>query len=128
MSRRHRGLGWLVAVLVAAASACSDDPSGPGTFDVSVTASVPLGAAVVELEGAAVDGVEAPARGWAELRQVGPERYRLMIIAEVPGELVASIRVPDVAAPLPTASVVQATDQVDSPVPSGAGASARVRR
>lgn len=125
---RRGGLALIVTCLLALASACSDDPSGPGTFDVVVKASVPIGAAVVELTGAPVDGVDEPARGWASLSQVGPDRYRLMIIAETPGELVASIRVPDVSGPVPTASVVDVTDQVDSRLVIGGPATVQVRR
>lgn len=128
-TRRLRLAGLLLAgLLVVAGSACSDDPSGPGTFDVVVKAGVPLGAAVVELEGAPVDGVDEPARGWTSLRRVGPDRYRLMIIAETPGDLVASIRVPDVSGPLPTASVVDASDQVNSRLVIGGPATVQVRR
>lgn len=130
--RVGRGGSYRLAVLLlgvlAGVGACKDEPSGPGTIDVVVRASVPLGAAVVELNGAPVDGVDEPARGWASLATVGPERYRLMIIAETPGTLVASVRVPDVAGPLPTASVVDVTDQVDSRLVIGGPATVTVRR
>jgi hypothetical protein len=115
-----------VVLVLGGLAACSDEPSGPGEVDVVVEAAVPLGAAVVELIGGPVDGVEQPAAGWTSLARTGPDRYRLVVIAEEPGTLVAAIRVPDVGGPLPTASVVDATGAQDARV--GGAANARVRR
>ncbi len=124
-------LGALTVVSLAAAG-CSDDPSGPGTINLTVRGAMPLGAAVVELVGEGLRGVEQPAVGWAELVPVAPlgttPVHRLILIQEEPGELRIRLKVTDVAAPFPVATVIEATDQADEPVASPTSIEALVRR
>jgi hypothetical protein len=122
----------LLTVLLVAAGGCSDDPSGPGTIDLMVRGPVPLGAALVELVGEGLRGVEQPAVGWAELVPVAPAGstpvHRLILIQDAPGDLRIRLEVVDVAAPYPVATVLDATDQADAPVPSPAGIEVLLRR
>jgi hypothetical protein len=126
---RHRL--WLLAALSLALTGCSDDPSGPGTIALTVRGPIALGAALVEIVGEGVRGVEQPAVGWAELVPVAPAGstpvHRLILIQDEPGELSVRLEVVDVAAPYPVATVIEATDQADAPVPSPASIEAVIR-
>lgn len=128
-----RGRAWGVGLALAlAVSGCSDDPAGPGTVDLAIRGPVPLGAAVVELVGAGIEGVEQPAQGWAELVPMPPDGstpvHRLVVIQERPGELAVRLRVADVESVLLAATVVEASDQADAVLPSLSGVEVRVRR
>lgn len=132
LPRRAR-LAWgALAVASLVAAGCSDDPSGPGTITLTVRGSTPLGAAVVELVGEGLRGVEQPSVGWAELVPLAPVGttpvHRLILIQDAPGELRVRLEVVDVAAPYPVATVIEATDQDDEPVASPASIEALVRR
>lgn len=132
MSRGRRGTPLGLAILACAALACSDEPSGPGTVDLTVRGAVPLGAAIVELVGEGIRGVDQEAAGWAELVPIAPVGstpvHRLILIQDQPGDLRIGLEVLDVAAELPIATVVEATDEADAPVPSPASIEAIVRR
>lgn len=127
--------GWRPAFAVAAvvlAGGCSDDPSGPGWVDLVVSAPVPLGAAVVQISGSGVEEFEQPAQGWFELVPMPPSGttpvHRVVVIQEQPGELRLRVRVADLDAPLPSASVMEATDASDAPLASLASVEASLRR
>lgn len=135
MSRARRRTGARVSsalLLAAALAGCGDDPSGPGSVDLVVTGPVPLGAAVVELVGEGVRGIEQPAVGWAELVPVAPSGttpvHRLILIQEEPGDLRIRVEVADVAAPLPTATIVEASDQADAQIANPLSVDAVLRR
>ncbi len=131
---RLRLVGALALALPLAVltSACSDDPSGPGTVDLIVRADVALGAAVVELMGAGVVGVEQPAVGWVELVPMAVSGstpvHRLVVVQDAPGELHLRVRVADVAGLLPTVTVIEAADQSDALLTSLAAVEATFRR
>ena len=109
----------LVLALIWTA-ACSDDPSGPGTIDLVIRGPAPLGAAVVQITGSGVSGVDAIASGWVELIPVAPSGstpvQRLVVVQQEAGDLKVRLRVTDVAAPPPRATVIEASDRCDLPV------------
>lgn len=136
--RKPRGLATsrtpaLLVALLVAFTACDDEPSGPGTFTVTVEAgAVSLGAAVVELRGGGLEDVEPLASGWTHLERVagggGPsDVHRLLIISQEGGTLSAVLRVRDVGA-RPTASVLVASDDDDQPLASLDDLTVRVQR
>ncbi len=129
MKLSRRILVWCVCI---GATACGEDPSGPGSVDLVVRGPVPLGAAVVELVGEGVRGIEQPAVGWAELVPVAPigstPVHRLVLIQEQPGDLRVRVEVVDVAAPLPTATVLEASDAADAPIANPASAEVALTR
>lgn len=128
----RRVLRALVVAASMAGAACSDDPDGPGMIDLVVRAPVPLGAAVVELVGEGVEGIDQPAVGWSELVPVAPSGstpvHRLVVIQEEPGELVVRLRVADVQDVRPVTTVIEATDQADAPLPSLSDVEVLIRR
>lgn len=130
--RRRWGFRTVVLALLAWGAACSDDPEGPGTVEMVVRGPVPLGAAVVELVGEGIEGVDQAAVGWSELVPVAPQGstpvHRLVVIQEEPGDLVVRLRVRDVQAVQPVTTVVEATDQADAPLPSLSGVEVSIRR
>lgn len=126
MSRRILGILGLAATVALAA--CSDDPQGPGTITLTVDAAAPLGAAVLDLRGGGIEGVEEPAAGWAVLRPLATSGHRLLVVAEQAGDLVVRIRVADLDAPLPRATLLQASGQDDRAIEVLGGIDVRVRR
>lgn len=112
----------LVSLGALAAAGCSDDPKGPGDLELRVSAPVPLGAAVIELEGEGLQGVEQPATGWVELVPVAPRAgvpvHRLVVIREAPGPLAVRLQVTDVETVRPVAVVLEAADGNNAPLPS----------
>ena len=133
--RRRPGLLRVccLALLAVGVWACSDDPSGRGTVTLTVQAGTPLGAAVVEIRGDGVLGAEPITAGWAHLELVAgggeqAEMHRLVLVQDQEGTLSAELELEDVGAPLPTVSVVLASDGSDLPLASLAGVEARVRR
>jgi len=122
---------WLLTALSLVVTGCFDDPSGPGTISLTVRGPIPLGAALVEIVGEGLRGVEQPAMGWAELVPVAPigstPVHRLILIQDAPGELRIRLQVVDVAAPYPVATVIEATDQADATVPSPASIAVVIR-
>lgn len=116
--------------LATALAACSDDPEGPGTITLTVDAEAPLGAAVLDLRGGAIEGVEEPGAGWAVLRDLpgAGSAHRLLIVAEQSGDLVVRLRVSDLQAALPHATLLQASGQDDRSIPVLTGIDVRLRR
>lgn len=137
--RRRGGFGsWVrgtvsVALALALAACGDDDPSGPGTLTLTVEASVPLGAAVLELRGDGLVSASPLGAGWTHLEQVagggsGSDVHRLVLVQQQSGMLSAELEVTDVAAPMPVVGVLLASDAADLPLASLADVEVRVRR
>ena len=119
----------MVAALavVLAAGACDDDPSGPGTFEARVTAPAdrPAGAAVVEVTGQAIDGFEAAGSSRIFTSTVvspteeSPEgTYRVVVVTPSGAPLGFRVRMEDVAAGVPAATLISVADTADRRVES----------
>jgi hypothetical protein len=120
-----------VAVLAPWTTACSDDPSGPGTVTVTVEGSTPLGGAVLDIRGK-VDAAESLHAGWSLLEPLSNQGstpvYRLLVVQEEAGALSVSLSVPDVGADLPAVTVLQASGADDRRLPAVGGLDVRVKR
>lgn len=127
---RRLGLPTLVAALLAAG--CGDDPSGPGALELRASASVPLGSAVIELEGEGLRGVDQPATGWVELVPVAPRNgvpvHRLVVIREEAGVLAVRLQVTDVETVRPVVTVIEAADAADQLLPSPTAVQVSIER
>lgn len=117
----------LVLAVVLWAGACDDDPSGPGTFDARVLspADEPAGAAVIEITGEGIEGFEASGSSRIFARTVrapteenGEGLYRVVVVAPAGSALRFRVRVEDVAAGPPTATLVSVADTANHPVGS----------
>lgn len=130
--RLRRAASVALALMLVGIGGCEDDVRGPGTLDLRVSASVPLGAAVVEVVGEGVTGVEQPATGWVELVPVAPQGdtpvHRLVVIQEQVGVLAVRLRVTDVETVRPTVTVIEASDGNDQALASPASVRATIER
>lgn len=120
--RTSAGLG-----LVLAAAACSDDPSGPGTFTARVDgpADTPAGAAVVELAGDGIVGFEGigSARVFARTVRAPTEQqpeglYRVVVVAPADEALRFEVEMEDVALGYPAATLLDLADAANAPIQS----------
>jgi len=91
--------------LISLTTACSDDPSGPGTFSVAVSGPTALGSVVVEFTGEGLTGATASPGDWIS-SAAGPSSLRVLAVAAQTGIIQFQLQVADVSAPLPTAFVV----------------------
>jgi hypothetical protein len=112
----RRLVGVMLAVLAAA---CSDarGPSGPGSYTVAIEGGdVPAGAAVVELLGPGILGVESV--GSARVYSTPlPSRDGIRVVVVVPGEFELGFRVlvSDLALAPPRGDVVEAAGMDNTP-------------
>ena len=134
MSRRRRGGRALILALGAGLvlAACSEDDPGPGVIEVVVGGEAPVGGVVVELVGEGILGVQTRAGLTAAIQTrtvsgAQPE-VRIVAIQEVPGPLILRLDVSRAGAPLPTATVVQASSEDDALLPGYALPEIQVRR
>lgn len=118
--RRISVLAALVGLV--ASGACGDEaPGGPGFVTVDLRAPVPLGAAVIDLDGGWVEEAEDPTGGWVALTRTGTSadglpRYRMVVVLRQAGSPRIRLRVPDVNGRLPVVTVQEATDANNAPV------------
>jgi len=121
-----RSGGWrLVGVVLAVlAAACSDapGPSGPGSYAVVIQGGdVPAGAAVVELIGPGIVGVESVGSARVYSTPLATQDgIRVVIIAPGEGELGFRVLVADLALAAPRGDVLDAAgwDNTHSLAPS----------
>lgn len=129
VTRRWPPLGRIALVVVAAlgAGACDDDPSGPGTLTGWVVSSVdePAGAAVIEITGEGIEGFETSGSSRVFSQTVRPPTeeegeglYRVVVVAPAGSALRFDVRVEDVAAGAPTATLVSVADTANEPIGS----------
>ncbi len=134
MIRRRRVGRSLALVLCAglALGACSEDDPGPGVIEVVVGGEVPVGGVVVELVGDGILGVQnrAGITVAMQTRTVSgaQPQVRIVAIQDVPGALTLRLDVARAGAPLPTATVVQASSEDDALLPGYALPEIQVRR
>lgn len=107
-------------LLLASVAACSDDPSGPGTLNVTVSGPVALGSVVVEFTGGGITGVTAAPGDWIS-SSAGVSTFRVLAVAADAGVIQFSLQVADVAAPLPGSVVVTGSGPNDRPLVGNGG-------
>lgn len=117
--------GWMrrtvLTALVAALAACGDDgPSGPGTVGVEITGDLALGAVTVDLVGTGIEGASVGAGDWVASTD-RPDGVRVVAVSREGGTIRFAVQVADLAAPLPTATVVQASTANGIVLPSTNG-------
>lgn len=113
----------LALAVVLGAAACSDDPSGPGTFTARFAgpADTPAGAAVVEVTGEGIEGFRAAGSGSIFSRTVRlpteqtPEGlYRVVVVAPSGSPLTFDVDMEDVALGFPAATVLSVADTANA--------------
>ncbi len=107
---RPRRLARLALLPLLAGLGCGDGGprSGPGIVTAEVRSpNGPEGAALIELLGAGIDGVESES-GWI-FSSSGPESTRVLVVLDRPGPLRFRVAVPDTTAP-PGAVVLEVAD------------------
>ena len=116
-SRTRRRVVAMALVAVALLSACDTGPDGPGTVSGTVSGAPDVGAVVLDVVWAGVQGFEgqggtqvysAPVPGEAD-------RYRVILVDPSGGELSFGISVDGVYLEGPVVTVVEATDTADEP-------------
>jgi hypothetical protein len=115
---RSRGLGISTLALVALFGACDTGPSGPGTVSGTVRGSAALGAVVLDVTWVGVQGFEGQGQTQVYSAPVAgdPDRYRVVLIDPVGGELHFGIDVDDVYLEGPVVTVVSAADADNQPM------------
>ena len=109
-----------VALLLASVAACSDDPSGPGTLNVTVSGPAALGSIVVEFTGGGITGATAAPGDWLS-SSAGASTFRVLAVAADAGVIQFTLQVADVAAPLPGSVVVTGSGPDDRPLVGNGG-------
>ena len=108
----------LLSCLAVLLAACGDDPSGPGALVATVVApdGVDPGGVVVEVSGAGVEGFGGLASSQAFAGDVvgGGTSRRVVVVGD--GPLSFQIDVLDVAAAMPTATVLTAVGRNNQPL------------
>jgi hypothetical protein len=105
-------------VLLASLAACDSGPSGPGSVLGTVTGSPDLGAVVLDVTWTGVQGFEGQGSTQAYSAPVPGDanRYRLVLIDPVGGDLRFGIDVDDVYLEGPVVTVVSAADRSNQPM------------
>lgn len=112
--RRLRGWTVLVALgLAALAAACDSGPSGPGTLTARVTGPSPLGAAVLEVTGGAVEGFEGRGDTQAYGATVSAGRHRVVLVDRNADGMSFGIRVSDLGADPPVVTVIKVASDLN---------------
>lgn len=123
VSASGRGAAALAVSLLVFA-ACGDDQPTPGEVRLVVSQNMAVGGAVIELSGEgllgvrAAPGVSVVARTVSDPGSKTLPRLRVVAIQETPGPLSLIVDVADRDAPLPGATLVQASGVDDALIPA----------
>ncbi len=120
-----RGTVALAATVLAfAATACGDDQPQVGELRIVVSETTAVGGAVLELSGEGLLDVRGPPGVSVVARSLDIEgskalpRLRVVAIQETPGPLALTVDVADRDAPLPGATLVQASGVDNALIPT----------
>ena len=122
-ARRVPGFRPAVALMAGVTfllGACGDDPPGPEELRLVTADNVVVGAAVIELSGEGIVGVRGPAGVDVVSSPVADEgekalpRVRVVAILDTPGTLTLTVDVARAGAPLPGATLIQASGPDDA--------------
>jgi hypothetical protein len=116
-----RALGAGVLLCLMSLGACDSVPSGPGTISGTVTGSATLGAVVLDVTWVGVQGFEGLGSTQVYSAPVPGEtnRYRVVLIDPVGGDLHFGIDVADVYLEGPVITLVSAADTGNLPMEVG---------
>ena len=111
MTRRRRfgPLGGSVLLVVFAAG-CDSGPQGPGSLTATVQGPFALGAGVLEVYGKGVTGFEGSGSTRVFSVPLGPDAYRVVVVAETPGQLPFEVVVQDPENDRPGLTLISAVD------------------
>ena len=111
-------VGALGGVLVAG---CDFGPSGPGTIPGRVFGDDALGAVVLEVRGAGIEGFEGlgDTRVYAAQVAGAENRHRVVLVSPGGGDMRFDMRVRDVGMFPPSVAVMAAASTDDEPRPVG---------
>lgn len=120
MTLRFR-LATLAALALTTLAACDTGPDGPGTVAGTVTGASGLGAVVLEVDWAGIQGFEGQGSTQVYSAPVAaaPNRYRVILVGPAGGDLTFGIRVDDVYLEGPVVTVVEAAGSDDLPLDVG---------
>ena len=128
MTRRFVAFGLLL--LLGLTSACDSGPEGPGDLTGTLQApDVQVGAVVLEVVGGGIEGFSSAGGNkvfWAQ--QDDPARYRVVVVGENPGEISFTVSVRNLGGQNPRATVVNAVDLSNRPLPVTGDYRIRFRR
>jgi hypothetical protein len=117
--RRRWNSGRLAAlVALLAAAACDSGPKGPGFLTATIEGPVPLGAAIVEVQGEGVLGFEGAGTTHVFTTPGELGVHRVVLIGEQPGDLRFKVQVQEVRDRPPSATIIQASGADDIPLPT----------
>jgi hypothetical protein len=127
--RRGARIAFAAAALALGVAAC--EPEGPGALSATVYAPVPTGAVLLEVVGTGITGFE----GAGDVRAYAAESLRVdtlqrVIVMSPTGgaQLHLRVKVEDVSAEPPRATVVDAVDPTNRKITSLVGYTVRISR
>ncbi len=114
-----RGMARIV-VLAFLALGCDSGPSGPGTLTGSIQSPVPtLGGAVLEVVGKGITGFSGAGQTHVFWAPTAVEAtYRVVLVAQNPGQLQFQVAMEDKGAGKPEAAVVNLVTGDNLPIPA----------
>jgi len=109
--RSRFALAALAAAALTGMSACDSGPDGPGTVSGTVTGAADVGAVVLDVIWAGVQGFEGQGSTQVYAAEVAGEvgRYRVILVGPAGGDLSFGIRVDDVYLEGPVVTLIEAT-------------------
>jgi hypothetical protein len=118
VTRRHvRAVRSAALALLVSSAACDSGPKGPGVLTGTIEGPIPLGAAIVEVQGEGVLGFEpAGTTHVFDTPSDEPGVHRIVLIGETPGDLPFKVRVQEMRDRPPTATIIQASGADDIPL------------
>jgi hypothetical protein len=112
---RRSAAAALLAVATLSAG-CDSGPKGPGFLSASVEGPVPLGAAIVEVQGQGVIGFEGAGGTHVFSASAQPGSHRVVLVGETPGPLGFRVQVQELRDAPPTAAVLSAAGSDNIPL------------
>jgi hypothetical protein len=116
-ARAVRWLRRVGALALLAAAACDSGPKGPGYLSATIEGPVPLGAAIVEVQGEGVLGFEGA--GTTHVFSAPGSTaslHRVVLVGESPGDLRFRVQVQELGDRPPSATIVSASGGDDIPL------------
>jgi hypothetical protein len=115
--RRAWAIRSVACAALWTAAACDSGPKGPGFLTGTIEGPVPLGAAIVEVQGEGVLGFEAAGTTHVfDSPGDQPGVHRIVLIGETPGDLPFKVQVQEMRDRPPTATIIQASGADDIPL------------